>query len=175
MTMNNKIEVDAAAAAYSRWVRHMSAQAYEAAYKEAGPQELDLRYAVSSQATAMRVAEVLHLMTTDRLPEQEAVQEADRRCAASSDPERLLDHARQVGREEERYMSRQAFLGMYAETLAEVWSAHKGDYSGQSYTADDLVEIYERPADDSERKELLEWIPGSEAELREVLSRRWNR
>ena len=170
-----RIEVDAATPEYARWIRHMSSQAYEAAYQEAQRRGLDLSYALSAEATAMWASEILYLMTVDDFDKDDAVVKADKRCAKGMAPELLMKHVRRVDEEENYSMGRQAFLGSYAETLAETWSIHRGNYSGERYTADDLTEIYERPKSDPERQELLDWVPGTEEELRKVLSRRHSR
>jgi hypothetical protein len=169
-----RIAVSAGAVGYTRTIRYKAALEYAAAHDHPSSR-VGSRYGAASAATNMWEAEVLHLIVSEGMDEEAAELEAEKRCEPGSEPEHLLEHARRVRREEERRMGRERFVGMYAETLAEMWSRHKGDHSGDRYGADDLTEIYERPAEDAERKELLDYVPGSEEELREVLSRRRGR
>ena len=165
-----RITVGAGAADYARTVRYMAALAYEAAHGYWSSYG-DPRYGAGATARTMWAAEVLHMMMNEGLSKEAAELEAEERCEPGSAPEHLLSHARRVRSEEERLMSWQIAVRMYAETLAELWSAHKDDHSGQSHTADDLIEIYKRDPDNPERKDLIEWFPGSEEELQEVLHR----
>ena len=72
---------------------------------------------------------------------------------------------------ENRSEARKVFEMSGGITLSNMWSFRRGDPSGDSYTAQDMLDVLDRRGGDPERQEMLDWVPGSEDELRERLRR----
>lgn len=128
----------------------------------------------SIPCTAARELERVRIIAFEGLPHAEAGRLAARRVGIEHD--QVCRWARDFVQGFQESRGRDWFLRANARALAETWATRKGAYIRTDEEAEDAIdelwEILDRASDDPERRELLEFVPGSEDELRDVLSRR---